>query len=253
MDQIEWVEQAFGILQWYFRARDVKLVKGEGGDICIPIVEGLEWRKGDDPEESFARLVEISEKFWSSLKCTKETVPIRYDPLMKAIIYDPEHLTDLLNMKRGKELSWFLLGASLSLHYLNHKSKFSLIDVLKELEGNGLPYLIIAFSNALKIAPWGFEGLIHFDNVLGRAALRMLAKRELIPLNNPQKIAMALIDPSSKLHVCLTKDFCFDIDIIKEAISMRIDDLKTYSLVTLIEAPNKETLSEALNLIEGDV
>ena len=249
MRSMEWMERAFDTLQWYFRAKDVKLVKGEAGEVCIPRIDGIEWIKDEDPELAFTNLVSISEELWESMNCSLVNVPIRYDPVIKGIVYDPTLLTKILDLKDGKGFAWLLLAANVYLHYLNHKSKFQLSEFLRANEVESVPYLIIGLSNAIKTIPWSFRGILHFSNALGRAAIRTIARKDLIPIDTPDKVVRALISPSNKLSVCLTRDFCFDVDMEKEAIAKRLDDLKLYATVSLLEAPSEDVLSGSFELL----
>ena len=253
MQSIEWINKAFDVLQWRFRAKDVKIIEGEEGEACVPQIGKFKWDKSEDPERTFSNLVSISEELWGSMSCRLIKVPVRYDPVIKGIVYDPTSLSRVLRLKEGKGFAWLLLVSSVYLHYLNHKSKFQLSELLVIHKIESIPYLIIGLSNAIKIAPWSFGGVLHFSNLLGRASVRAIARKDLIPLDAPEKILKALISPSNKLNVCLSRDFCFDVDIEREAIAKRLDDLKLYTTISILEAPSEEALRGSLKLLGNQV
>ncbi len=243
------VIEAFDALQWHFRAKDVKLIEGESEATCVPQIPNMQWRESDDPEANFTALARLSSEFWSSMKCVDTRLPIRYDPLLKAIVYSPEDVEELFDVNAGKEFVWLILGSAMYLHYLNHKAKFKLTETLKDSVTNQVIYFLVALSGSLTTIPWSFKGLKLFNNALGRAALRIVARKETIPLNEPKKIVRTVVAPSRKLNVCLSEDFCFDVDVEREAVSQRLDDLKLYLVVSFAEAPSAETLERALELV----
>ena len=240
-------------LKWRLRAKDLRV--HVGNDLGLTekrIREQPRWYREEEPEESFRRLVETSDEYWSNPSLEEMKTFAVYD-FKGRLLVDLEALSELSkeyqSISAFNSMLWYRFSSLVYLHYLNHKSDFDLGRYVEKTPWIKTASEIVSAMHTLRWFMKAYEISDKLgDDIIFRTSIRGLAKREELPLDKVTKLIRVILESSPRPVICLSSKICIEVDMERAVLSNQYN-LKYFVTALMAEAPSVELVYKIPELI----